>query len=133
MVAVYVLDALKEPLVQSDVVGVLGQDGLYLLGQGIHLVVGLGREEVEEHRRHALQEVVVALGLVVLVDDGVVEGGLRRVVDGLLYLLVVAAYAFHEGRLEVFETYAVEGYGVVWGAVGHEKRVLPFGVVLCHK
>ena len=52
VVQVYLTDALKEFRIQPHVIGVLRQDGLYLLRQGIHLVVRLGTEQVEEYRRY---------------------------------------------------------------------------------
>ena len=121
---VHILHALEKLLVQPYVVGMLGQYGLHLLSQGLHLVVGLGTEQVEEHRGDALQQVVVALFVVLVVDDGVVESRLLRVVDGLLYLLVVAPDAFHESLFIVFHAYAVEGHRVVRRAVFFEKWIL---------
>ena len=50
MMQVYLADALKELGVQSYVVGVLCQDGLHLLCQRIHLVIGLCTQQVEEYR-----------------------------------------------------------------------------------
>ena len=50
MVQVYLTDALEEPGVQSYVVGMLCQDGLHLLCQSIHLVIGLCTQQVEEYR-----------------------------------------------------------------------------------
>ena len=131
MVAVDIADALKEPLVQADVVGVLRQDGAQLLGQGVHLVVGLGREQVEEHRRHAAQQVVVAHAVLLVVDadDSVVEGGLPRVVDQLVYLLILPADALHKRLLEVLKPDAVERGHVVGRVVRKEKRVLSFFIL----
>ena len=42
MVTMHILDALEEPLVKADIVGVLREDRTHLLGQSLHLVVGLG-------------------------------------------------------------------------------------------
>ena len=120
---VYLSDALKEPGVQSHVVGMLCQQGLHLLCQSVHLVVGLSTEQVEEYGAYPRQQVVVALVLL-RVDDGIVEGRLLRVVDGLLYLLVVATDTFQEGLFVVFQPDAVERYGVVGCAIRFEKRVL---------
>ena len=125
VVQMHVAHPLEQPGVEPHVVGVLCQDGLYLLGQCVHLVVGLGTEQVEEYRRHAAQQVVVAL-VFLGVDDGVVECWLLRVVDGLLNLLVVASDAFHESLLVVFQTDAVEGHRVVRRPIGLKKRVLMF-------
>ena len=50
MVQVYLTDTLKESGIQTHVVGMLGEDGLHLLGQRIHLVVGFCAEQVEEYR-----------------------------------------------------------------------------------
>ena len=65
VVTMHVLDALKQPLVQPYVVGVLRQDGRHLLCQRIHLVVGLRTQQVEEHARRTRQQVVVVVLLVV--------------------------------------------------------------------
>ena len=132
MVPVYVLDALKESGVEPHVVGMLRQYGLYLLCQSIHLVVSLCRQQVEEHSTHAVQQVVVALLVVILVDDGIVEGRLRRVIDSLLYLLVVTSYALHEGLFIVLQTYTVEGRRVVRCPIGFKKRVYPFLYTFTH-
>ena len=112
VVQVYLADSLKQAWVQPYIVGMLCQDGLYLLCQRIHLVVGLSTQQVEEHGAHARQQVIVAL-ILLRVDDGVVEGRLLRVVDSLFYLLVVAADAFHEGFLVVLQADTVKGHGVV--------------------
>ena len=53
MVQVNLSDTFEESWVEAYVVGMLGQQGLHLLRQGIHLVVGLGTQQVEEYRRHA--------------------------------------------------------------------------------
>ena len=122
MMQVYLTDAFKEFRIQPHVIGVLRQDGLYLLRQSIHLVVGLGTEQVEEHRRHPRQQVVVALVLFGI-DDGIVEGRTLGVVDGLLYLFVITTDTLHEGFLEVFQSDAVEGHGVVWCAVRFKEGI----------
>ena len=132
VMAVHVLDALKESRVQSDVVGMLRQYGLYLLSQCVHLVVGLSREQVEEHRAHAVEQIIVAFGLVVLVDDGIVERGLGGVVDGFLYLLIITTDALHESLLVVFQSDAVEGYGVVGCIIWFKKWVLSLLYILIH-
>ena len=131
MMAVHMLHPLEELGVQTNVVSMLCQDGLQFLCKGVHIVVSFGREQVEEHRADALQQVEVALGVILLVHDGIVEVGLSRVVDDAVYLLVVTTDALHKGILEILQAYAVEGRRVVRGIVGFEQRVLPRGVVLC--
>ena len=123
VVQMHVAYPLKQPWVQPYVVGVLRQDGLHLLSQCVHLVVRLCRQQVEEHRAHAAQQVVVALVLLGI-DDGVVERRLLRVVDGLLYLLIVAADALHEGLLVVFQADTVERHRVVRCVIRFQKRIL---------
>ena len=50
VMSVHCLVSLEELFVESHIVGMLCEDGLYLLSQRIHLVVGLGAKQVEEHR-----------------------------------------------------------------------------------
>ena len=52
VMTMYILNAFKQFLVQSDIVGMLCQDGLYLLCQRIHLIVRLSTHQVEEHGTH---------------------------------------------------------------------------------
>ena len=128
---VHCLDAFKQPRVQPNVVGMLRQNRRHLLRQRVHLVVRLGRQQVEEHRRRAVQKVVVVVLLVVNRDDRVVERRLLRVVDYLLYLLVLAAYALHEGLLEVLQADTVERRRVVRRIIRLKKRILPL-ILLVH-
>ena len=122
VVQVYVAYALKQARVQSYVVRMLRQHGLHPLRQSIHVVISLCRQQVEEHRRHPAQQVVVALVLL-SVDDGIVESRLLGIVDDFLYLFVVTADTLHEGLLEVLQSDAVEGHRVVRCAVRLKKRV----------
>ena len=119
------LDAFEETAVEPNVIGMLGQDGLHLLRQGVHFIISLSREHIEKHVRDALQQVVVALRFVVAVDDGVVESGFFGVVDGFLYLFVVTTDTLHEGFLEVFYAYLVERHGFMRCVVMLEKRIFP--------
>ena len=127
----HILDTLKQPLVKTDIVGVLCQHGTHLLCQSVHLVGGLCRQQVEEHAADTRQEVVVAVVvfLVVDVDDGVVEGGFLRVVDDLLYLLIVTTDALHHRLFVVLQGDAVERRRVVRCAIRQEEWVLP--LILC--
>ena len=50
VVAVYVFDSLEKHRVESHIVGMLCQHGLYFLCQCVHLVVGFGAHEVVESR-----------------------------------------------------------------------------------
>ena len=131
VMTVYVFDALKKPFVETDIVGVLRQDGTHLLCQSIHLVGGLCRQQVEEHAADTRQEVVVAVVvfLVVDIDDGVVEGGLLGIVDDLLYLLIVTTDTLHHRLFVVLQGDAVERRRVVRRAIRQEERVLP--LILC--
>ena len=131
MMPVDILDALKQPGIQPDVVGMLGQDGLHLLCQGIHFVVGLSTQQVEEHGRHPRQQVVVTL-VFLSVDDGVVKSRTFRIIDGLLYLFIVAADTLHESLLIVFYADAVEGHRVMRCVVRLEERVYPLNLLLTH-
>ena len=49
VVTVYGLYALKQLFVEPHIVGVLGQYGLHLLCQSVHLVVGLRTQQIEKH------------------------------------------------------------------------------------
>ena len=102
------LHALKVALVEEDVVGVFREDGRHLLRQRVHLVVGLGREEVEEDLCDALQHVVGRHH-----GDGVVERRRLGIVGDELDEGVIHADAFKHGRLIVLEAYLVEGCRVV--------------------
>ena len=128
MVQVYGLDALKERLVERHVVGMLGEHGLYLLRQGVHLIGRLCAEEGEEHGRHPVEQPVVA-AVVVGIDDGIVESGLGGVVDGLGDLLVIAPDAFDEGLFIVLKPDFVEGDGVVGRVERLKERVDTMGGV----
>ena len=52
VVTMYILDTLKQLFIQADVIGMLRQYRTHLLCQGIHLVVGLCREQIKENGRH---------------------------------------------------------------------------------
>ena len=105
-------DALKQSGVQTNIIGMLRQYGLYLLGQRIHLVVGLGRQQVEENSRHTRQQTIVTL-ILLRIDNGIVEGRFLRIVDNLLYLFIIATNTLHEGLFVVLHPYTVEGYHVM--------------------
>ena len=127
MVFVHVFDALEEALVQLHVVGVLCEYRAHLLRQSVEFVAGLGTEHTREYGRHAREQVVVILAvLVVDTHDGVLKSGSFGVVHELLYLLVVAAYALKKSLLVVANLDAVERNGVVWGVIRFKKRILAF-------
>ena len=128
MMAMHILDALKEFLVETNIIGMLCQNRTHLLRQGIHLVVGLRRQQVEEHGTHTAEQVVVILAilLVIHIDDGIVESGLFRIIDDLLDLLVVTTDTFQHGLLVVLHTDTVKGGHVVRRMVRLEERILPF-------
>ena len=131
VMTVYVFDAFKEAFVQTDIVGVLRQNGTHLLCQSVHLVGSLCRQQVEEHAADTRQEIVVAVVvfLVIDIDDGVVESWFLGVVDDLLYLLIVTTDALHHRLFVVLQGDAVERRRVVRCAIRQEERVLP--LILC--
>jgi len=110
------LDPEPEVGVEHHAVAVLGQEGRHLLGQCVHLVVGVGTDEVEERRRH-LRQRAVALGY-----DGVLEGGGLRVLGDAFDVGHVALHALHHGFFVVLETDLVEGDGVERRAVGFIQK-----------
>ena len=113
------LDALEVSAVEHDIVGVLGEDGRQLLCQRVHIVVGLGREQVEEDLGHALEHVVGRGD-----GDRVVEGGRLGIVDDALDESIVLPNTFHDGGLVVLELYAVEGSRIVGRLIVFvEKRI----------
>ena len=122
VMAMNIFHPLKQFLVKSHVVGVLGEHRLHLLSKRIHLVVCLGAEEIEEHRAHASQQTIIVF-VVILVENGVVEGWLLRVVYYLVQLFVVAANAFHEGLFIVFKPYFIERCCLMRGVIFLEERV----------
>jgi len=98
------LDAGVQLRVEGDGVGVRGQQrrhgGLHLL----HLRVGVGADQVEEHVGHAQQYLAAALGG----DDGVVEGRRLGVVGDGVELGALLGHALLEGRQVVRVGDAVE-------------------------
>jgi hypothetical protein len=50
------LNAGEQTLVQEDIVPMLGQAGIDLLGQSLQFVVGVGRGEIEKHRADTVQQ-----------------------------------------------------------------------------
>ena len=64
----------KHLWVEAHVVGMLCEYGAHLLCQCIHFIVGFGAEQVEEHCRHIIEQVIIAI-IVEGVDDGVFECG----------------------------------------------------------
>ena len=124
VVVVYGLDSLEEFLVEPHVVGVFRQDWLYLLRQGIHLVIRLRAEQIEEYGGDPRQQVVISVLVVVHVDYRVVKSRFIGIVYGLLYLFVVSSDAFEKRLFVVFESYLVKWHGLVWRGIRHEKRVL---------
>ena len=130
---VHGLDAGEGLGVEQEVVLVLGKYRGELLCQRLHAVVGLSAHQAGEHRRHAVEEIVVMRAFaVVVVSDRIVEGRLLRIVEHALNVLVVAPDAFHEGRLKVLKAYFVEGYGVMGRMVGLHERVLSFCCLVHH-
>ena len=125
MVTVHIFDTFEQFLVQSHIVGMLRQDGAHLLCQCIQLVIGLSRKQVIKHCRYAVQQVIVAIGIIILVNDCIVECWLGRIIDGLLYMLVVAAYALHKRLFKVLNANLIERHRIVRCGIRLEERVLP--------
>ena len=105
------LDALEVAFVEHDVLGVLREQGLHLLCQRIHLVVGMGTEQVEERRGDPFQ------GAVIERVDGVLERRRFGIVQDALQVSILAAHALEHGLLVVLETDLVEGNRLVGGGV----------------
>ena len=127
VVLIHILHALEQAWVENDIVAVLGENRTELLGQGLHVVVGLGAHEAREDRGHTVEQVVVVFALAVVGDgNGVVECGLVGVVDDLRDLLVVAADALHEGGLKILKAYLVEWHRVMGRPIGLHERIFAF-------
>ena len=126
VMAVHILDTFEQLFVQTDIIRMFRQDRTHLLRQGIHLIVRLCREQVEEHRRDTTQQVVVVIAvfLVVHTDDGIVEGGFLGVVDDLLDLLVIPADTLQHRLLEVLKADTVEGRHIMGRIIRQKKRIL---------
>ena len=101
----------------------LCQDGLHLLRQCIHLIVGLGTHQIEEYRGHAAQQVVITFSVFFCVYDSIVESRLFRIIDGLLNLFIITADTLHESLFVVLQTDTVEGHGIMRCLVILEKGV----------
>ena len=125
MVLVDIFDALEELRVQADVVGMAGEDRTHLLCQGLHFVVALSTQQVEEHRAGPVQQVIVMLASLDLIlrNDGILECRLLGVIDNLVDLLVLTAYTFHHRFLEIGKLYLVERHGIMRSAVRLKEGV----------
>ena len=107
---------------------VLCQEGLHLLGKGVHFVVCLCTQKIEESVGDTVEQTIIER-VVVGVEDGVLKRGLLWIVDGLLHLFLVPAYAFNESFFNIFQGDAVEGNGMMWGVVRNEEGVFSMVVV----
>ena len=112
MVGVDGPNALPQGFVEHNLVAVLGQYGRHLLGQGVHLVVGVGTEQIEKHVADARQR-AVASG-----NDGVLESGLLGIADDALDVGIVALHALEHCFFVILKLYLVEGHRVVQRSVG---------------
>lgn len=97
--AVMVVDILyagEELWIQTDVVGVARENWTHLLSQSLEVVVALSTEQIEEYRRHTVEEVVVVLTALYLVlgDNRILERRLIGIINNAVDTLVVAADAF---------------------------------------
>ena len=129
----HILDTLKQPLVKTDIIGMFRQDRAHLLCQSVHLIVGLCRKQIEEHRRHTTKQVIVALAvlLVINTNDRIVESRFLRTIDNILYLFIVATDTFEHGFFEVLQPDTVEGCYVVRRIIRFKKRILSL-LILVH-
>ena len=132
MVLIDILDALKETTVERHVVGVLGEYGIELLGQGVHLITGLGTEHAREHARHAVEQIIIMLALAqVHSGESILKGGFLGVVDELVDSLIVTAYTLHERLFIVFGLYSIKRNSVVRGVIRQEKGIFLSFVYIC--
>ena len=119
-----ILDALKQLLVESDIIAVLCQYGTHFLCQCIQLIVALGTQHTVEHGRYPVQQRVVAYSLGdIYACDGILESGFFGVVNYLVYLLVITSDTFHKSLFIVRNSYPVEGDGIVKGVIRSEEWI----------
>ena len=130
VVQMYGFHAFKQAFVQSYVVGVFRQYRLHFLCQRVHLVIRLGTKQIEKYGRHARQQVIISVLVVVNVDYCIVESRFVLIVYCLFYLFVVTPYAFHKGFFKVFKPDVFEGNSVVRGIVRFKKRILTLAFCL---
>ena len=122
---IHILDTFEEPFVQSDIIGMLGEYRTQFLCQGIHLVVGVSTQQIEEYTRHLRQQVIISLVVLIVVhtNDGVLKRRCRWVVDDHLYLLILTTDTLHESLLVVFQPYLVEGWNLMGCMIVLEKGI----------
>ena len=132
VVTMHIFDALKEFLIETDIIGMFRQNRTHLLRQGIHLVVGLCREQVEEYGADTIQQIVVVFAILPVVDgnNGIIKGGFGRIVDNLVYLLIFTTDALEHGLLVVFHTDTIKGRRVVGRVIRQEKRICSFFILV---
>ena len=97
----------------EDGVAVGGEQGLHLLGQGIHFVVGVGTEQVVEDCCGTFQQLAGAW------QHNVFKGGGLGAFHDALYGSILLLHAFEHGFLEMGDLQTVKGNGAVWGTVGY--------------
>ena len=83
----------------------------------------IGREDIEEDCRGAVQKVVISVFLLVVVYDGVVERRFSGVAAYTLHLLLLALHALHHRFFDMPESETAERYGSVRGVIFMEKGV----------
>ena len=104
------LDPLEEPLVQQDVVAVLGEKGGDLGGYGLHLLVGHRFGEDEEDAGDALQKRAALLQRLNGVGEGRGSGAFRYGLDLSLILIDSGPEGGHiVFHLDLFEGWDTEG------------------------
>lgn len=113
------LDALEQPPVEVDRVGVLGEPGRDGLLDLLHARSGVGRRLVEEHRRDAVEQRARPLQRL----DGVLERRRLRVRGDLLDLREVLGHALLERRRVVLLPDLLERRQPVRQVAGTEEGV----------
>ena len=103
----YMLDAKEELLVVHDAGIVFGEHGRKFLCQCLHLVVGIGTDQVEEKTGCALQQFPCSWG------NSILKGWYLRVVDDGSHCFVFLSHAFNDGRFIVVHLDARERYSLV--------------------
>ena len=116
-------DALVESLVEGEVVAVLCHHGYGQFHHAVQCVCSVGLTHVVEHSRHLAQDFSREFQR----QDSVVEGGSIRVVDDVLYLLLLLFYARLYGRDVVVNLNLLEWRDAIRCVPIREERILAVG------
>ena len=125
IVVPYLLDALEQFLVETDVEAVLAHHRLEFFAEGEHLVGAIALVQVVEDAGYAVQETAT----VVKSSDCVLESGSFGIVDNGVNLLVVLLDAGFECRLIMLGLEFIEGECTVWKGGFYEKWI--FHIFVC--